>query len=57
MTNTKKSIYKEQREWNDLLSEKKAYIKRKQEEEDANRLLEEFQYWRDVNREDNDPTD
>lgn len=35
MTNTKKNELKERREWQDLLTEKKAYLKRKQEEEDA----------------------
>lgn len=37
------------------MHEKKAYLKRRQEEEDAAYLLDEFQYWRDVNKEDYDP--
>lgn len=35
MTNTKKNPFKEERSWNELLKEKKAYLLRKQEEEDA----------------------
>lgn len=42
MTKTKKNPYKEQREWNELLHEKKAYILRKQEEEDGKRVLRDF---------------
>lgn len=39
MTNSKKNPLKEQREWNDLLHEKKAYLKRKAEEKEANKAI------------------
>lgn len=42
MTNTKKNEYKERREWNDLLNEKKAFLKRRQQDEEARWFLREF---------------
>lgn len=46
MSKTRKSAEKEKRDWNDLLSEKKEHIKRRQQDEDALRSLRDFELQR-----------
>jgi len=42
MTKTNKNPLKDQRPWDELQSEKRAFIKRKQDEEEAKKSLREF---------------
>lgn len=43
MSDSRKSLRKQQRPWEDLQDEKKSYLNRKQEEKEAERALKDFQ--------------
>lgn len=43
MTNSKSNPRKEERDWSDLLHEKKGYLKRKDEEEAAKKYLRDWE--------------
>lgn len=51
MTNSNKDKRKLDRAWEELQTEKRAYLLRKQQEEEANRTL---RYWEDALKEEDD---
>lgn len=56
MTNTNKSFRKEEREWQDLQHEKKAYLKRRDEEEESRQYLRFWEKLVKERKEDDDTT-
>lgn len=42
MSDSKKNLRKDKREWKDLLGESKSYLARKQEEREARKALNDF---------------